>query len=122
MPLFLLAHVLRNPPQLPSPHGTQIVARRPAQRLVAREPIAVRKARAGAFEALDEPRDVVRGGKLEQEVDVIAHDADLDDTCTVPLGLGEEKATKEFGDLGIDQRQARECRPREVGIDADGHR
>src|SRR6266545_6392768 len=121
MPPFLPPHVFRHVAQLLHAHGPQVVSRRPPQRVVARETIPVRKSRTGALKSLNQPGYVEGGWQLEQHVHMIAHDANLNCSGTVPPRLLQQEARKELGYPFVDQWQPRERGPGEVSVDAHRH-
>ena len=92
---LLQPHVIRNLWQLLDAHRSQIVARVPSERLVARMPVAIGESSARTFQALDKARHVVGGRELEEEVDVIGNDANFDDAGAVALGLGKQERLEE---------------------------
>jgi len=51
--------------------------------------VPIREPRAGAFETLDQPRRVVDGRELEEEMYVVTHYADLNDSSAMPFSFGE---------------------------------
>ena len=103
---LLQPHVIRNLWQLLDAHRSQIVARVPSERLVARMPVAIGESRAGALETLDQSWNIVRRGELEEEVDVIGNDANFDDAGAVALCLGKQERLEEGCDRLVDQWQA----------------
>jgi len=118
---LLMPHVIRDLRQLLESYRSQVIARVPSQRLVARMAVAVGESRACALEPLDESWNVECGRELEQQMDVIRDDSDLDHPRVVAFDLGEEKRREEVGHWLIDQWQSRPAGPGEVGVDAYGH-
>ena len=75
---LLIPHVGCDAGKLADADRAKVVALFPPETSPPRVAVAVRDPRARALEALDQPRRVVDGRQLEQEMDVIAHDPDLD--------------------------------------------
>src|SRR5262245_10326920 len=83
--------------------------------------VAVRKARARAFEALHQSRDVIDRRQLEEEVDVVGNDADLDDTRAVTFRFPKQEGRKERCDRLVDEWHSTPTGPGEVSIEVHGH-
>ena len=116
-----MADVVRDLRQLLDADRSQVVATIPSQGFVAGVTVAIRESSARALKTLNQSRDVVRRGQLEEQVDMIGHDADFDHTRAVSLGLSEEKGA-EKGRYGlIDERHAGPAGPGQMGIDANRH-
>src|SRR2546422_8851109 len=113
-----MPHVIRDLRQLLESYRSQVIARVPSQRLVARMAVAVCESRACAFEPLDESWNVECGRELEQQMDMIRDDSDLHHPRVVAFDLGEEKRREGVGHLLIDQGQWRPGGPGVGGVDA----
>src|SRR5258705_166532 len=117
----LVPHILRDPAELLDPHRPQVVSLRPLQRIVPRVTIPIRQARSRPLQALNHPRHVEGRRQLEQDVHVIAYDAKLDRSRTVPRRFLYKEPRQELADALSDQRHASERGPAEMDIDADRH-
>ena len=101
---LLVAHVRRDAGKLADADRPKVIALLPADAPPPRVAVAVRDPRARALETLDQARRVVDGGKLEEEMHMVAHDPDLHDSRTVPFRFGEQERTEEVRDPFIDER------------------
>src|SRR5205823_12090791 len=89
-------NVSRDAGKVPNTDRSEIVALLPAEAPPPRVAVAVGDSRTRALQALDEPRCVIHGRQLEEQMDMIAHDSHLDDARAVPLRLGEENAPRKL--------------------------
>src|SRR6266487_4181461 len=109
-----MPHVIRDLRQLLESYRSQVIARVPSQRLVARMAVTVSESRACTLKPLDESWNIECGRKLEQQMDVIQDDSDLDHPRVVAFDLGKEKRREEVGHRLIDQWQSSPAGPGEM--------
>ena len=100
---LLIANVGRDLGKLSESHRAKVVALIPTQTFMGGMAVAVGETRAGTLETLNQTRGVIDRWELEEEVDVIAHDPDLDDSGAMAFGLGEEERPEKVGHLIRDQ-------------------
>ncbi len=86
---LLVANVCSGTWQLANAHRSEVIALLPTEASTGSVPIPVREPRAGAFETLDQPRRVIDGREFEEEMYVVAHYADLNDSSAMPFSFGE---------------------------------
>ena len=82
----LRSHVSDGAPKISHAEGPEIVTIRPTQRGTGHHAVAVRDARAGTLQPLDEPWDVHVRWELKNQVDVVADDSDIDHPRSVAPG------------------------------------
>ena len=75
VPNVLIADVIHHESQLPRADAAEVVSLCPTKRSPGHEPIAVRDARTGSLESLNQSRRVEHGRELEHDVDVIRDDS-----------------------------------------------
>ncbi len=98
----LRSHVSDGTSQISHGEGPEIVTIRPTQRGTRHHAVAVSDARAGTLQPLDESWDVCVRRQLENQVDVVAHDPDIDHPRSVaPRDLRQHAAQKRCG-RGVD--------------------
>jgi hypothetical protein len=86
---FLVANVCSDTWQLANAHRSEVIALLPAEASTGSVAVPIREPCAGAFETLDQPRRVVDGRELEEEMYVVTHYADLNDSSAMPFSFGE---------------------------------
>src|SRR6266542_2146488 len=101
--------------------GSKVITRRPLEPRPWHVAVPVGDAGARALQSLDEAGEIRTRGKLNDQMNVVAHNPDLHNSSRMASSNYRKRATEKGRQLRVDERQSSQCRPRQQAIEPHRH-
>src|SRR5437867_2726654 len=117
----LIPHVSDRAWEVSNSQGSKVITRRPLEPRPWHVAVPVGDAGARALQSLDEAGEIRTRGKLNDQMNVVAHNPDLHNSSRMASSNYRKRATEKGRQLRVDERQSSQCRPRQQAIEPHRH-